>query len=144
MEVVPFSRTVRPPEMAATLHRLWNRLDTLSAAGLSGRFHSSSNSSDYRQIPRRAVFAATSLGLLGHSGLLMLSVLCVTLAQRLWFPPDPNVPKPAGILNRCPWPFIFFHDIRQGFKDPPTWMVVTYLVLWRLVKVVQSSRAAVV
>jgi hypothetical protein len=35
----------------------------------------------------------------------------------------------AGILNRCPWPFIFFHDIPQGLKDSPTWMVVTFVAL---------------
>jgi hypothetical protein len=38
----------------------------------------------------------------------------------------------TGILNRCPWPFIFFHDVKQGLQDSPTWMVVTYIVLKRI------------
>jgi len=39
-----------------------------------------------------------------------------------------------GMMDRCPWPFIISHDPVQFMKDPPTWIVLTWLALWRMVK----------
>jgi len=45
-----------------------------------------------------------------------------------------------GILNRCPWPFIFFHDIKQAMKDTPTWIVITWAFLKLASKKVVASQ----
>jgi len=39
-----------------------------------------------------------------------------------------------GMMDRCPWPFIISHDPVQFMKDPPTWIVLTWFALWRMVK----------
>ena len=83
--------------------------------------------------------AASTLGFWGHSGLFLLSVVVVQAVYAYFFARDNSEPKQAGILNRCPWPFIFFHDVKQGFKDSPTWIVLTWLMLWRLTKIVVKS-----
>ena len=78
---------------------------------------------------------ASILGFWGHTGLAIVSVAIVKTVYAYFFRPDNPEPKQAGILNRCPWPFIFFHDVKQGFKDSPTWIVLTWLALWRLSKI---------
>lgn len=80
--------------------------------------------------------AASTLGFWGHSGLAMVSIVVVKAVYAYFFAPNSSAPIQAGILNRCPWPFIFFHDVKQGFKDSPTWIVLTWLALWRLSKIV--------
>ena len=79
---------------------------------------------------------ASTLGFWGHSGLALVSIVVVKAVYAYFFAPDKTEPRQAGILNRCPWPFIFFHDVKQGFKDSPTWIVLTWLALWRLSKIV--------
>lgn len=32
--------------------------------------------------------------------------------------------------ERCPWPFVFFHDPKTGMKDWQTWCVVGLSVCW--------------
>jgi len=115
-------------------------LDTTSisetaAATIRSRFHTPQ--------PPKTVALLSSIGFLGHSGLALLSVFLVKAVYAVFFQKDAAVrdQQPAGILNRCPWPFIFFHDIKQGLKDSPTWMVVTWVALWRLTKVVIKPTA---
>ena len=33
-------------------------------------------------------------------------------------------------VERCPWPFIFFHDPKTGFQDWQTWMVIGLVLCW--------------
>jgi len=85
--------------------------------------------------------SSITIGFWGHAGLAVASFWIVKLVYAVWINPktsndDEQQQQPAGIMNRCPWPFIFFHDIRQGFRDSPTWMVLTWVALWRLVKAV--------
>ena len=54
--------------------------------------------------------------------------------------PAPAPVKTGGILDRCPWPFIFFHDFKQGLRDKPTWITFTYIILWRCFKYIQKSK----
>ena len=91
--------------------------------------------------PPKTVALLSSIGFLGHSGLALLSIFLVKAVYALFFRKDAaeQDQQPAGILNRCPWPFIFFHDIKQGLKDSPTWMVVTWVALWRLTKVIKPT-----
>lgn len=81
-----------------------------------------------------------AIGFFGHSGLLLLSILLVRFVYKIFFP-APEGEQPAGILNRCPWPFVIFHDPKQFFKDSPTWMCVTWVVLWRMTKLVTARKA---
>jgi hypothetical protein len=76
---------------------------------------------------------STKIGFLGHFVLFLVSTMLVKMIYRAFILKETaDTPKPAGIMNRCPWPFIFFHDIQQGFKDSPTWVVMLYMVLWRV------------
>jgi hypothetical protein len=90
----------------------------------------------------------TSIGFLGHSGLIFISIV---LVRRVYgairshqisstSSKDIPPPPPAGILDRCPWPFVVFHDVRQFFRDSPTWVTLLYVVLWRAIKMAQKSR----
>lgn len=76
-------------------------------------------------------------------GLFILSVVLVQSFRQAFFPADPDKPGQPGIMNRCPWPFIFFHDIKTGMKDSPTWVVITWFVLWKVWKF-SKTRVAVV
>ena len=109
---------------------IFSRLDTLRAAGFSKPNNKMSTSTAVQ----------TSIGFLGHFGLFVLSTVMVSLGKRLFVPPS-DEPQQAGILNRCPWPFIFFHDPKQGLKDAPTWVVVLYLILVRATKFVVKTKA---
>lgn len=79
-----------------------------------------------------------SIGFVGHSGLILASTVLVMLAraflQTVQQSQGQGSEVEGGMMDRCPWPFIFTHDPIQGLKDPPTWIVVTWLVLWRIVK----------
>ena len=124
-----------------SIHALLKRSNTLeSSAGIRGVIGSESKKGD---IPTRALTsvmatAPTKLGFWGHFGLSLTSIVLVKLVYRIFILKQNNETEevsneqPAGILNRCPWPFIFFHDYKQGFKDSPTWMVVTWIILWKL------------
>ena len=89
--------------------------------------------------------SSSSIGFFGHSGLLLASIVLVrslyavipatrTLKQQ-------QQQEQAGILDRCPWPFIVFHDIKQFFKDSPTWIVLCWIVLWRIIKILIVGRS---
>lgn len=86
-------------------------------------------------IPR----AAAAIGFWGHGGLFLASILLVKTVYATWFNKLENADQmaPAGILSRCPWPFVIFHDPKQFLKDSPTWVVFTWLVLWRLVRMLR-------
>jgi hypothetical protein len=74
---------------------------------------------------------------LGHTGLILASTLLVKSIYQLFIVKKAETdkePQAAGIMNRCPWPFIFFHAPIQGFKDSSTWVVVTWIALWRIAK----------
>uniref|UniRef100_A0A7S4M8H8 Uncharacterized protein n=2 Tax=Odontella aurita TaxID=265563 RepID=A0A7S4M8H8_9STRA len=118
---------------------LWKRMDTLHSAGLRPYTCTTSSQCTEKRAQKKA-YGAFSVGFFGHSGLLLLSIILVNVIKGLLFPPtDADEPKPAGMMNRCPWPFIFFHDLQQGFKDSPTWVVVVWVALWRCLKCYRSS-----
>lgn len=76
------------------------------------------------------------IGIFGHACLFILATMIVNISKNIFFfSKDQTTSSEAvGILDRCPWPFIFFHDPRQGFKDKPTWIMFTYIALWRCFK----------
>ena len=93
-----------------------------------------------------ALRATGTIGFLGHSGLLLASTVLVKLAYALFLTKEtPNhqqeQQQPTGMLNRCPWPFIVFHDPKQFLKDSPTWVIVLWASLWRLTKMIATRRA---
>ena len=118
--------------------RMVSRLDTLDAAGLV-------NNNAKR---KRCVVLQSNIGLMGHSGLLLASTVLVMVAKAFWKTiqqsrNEDNGPEevtPVGSMDRCPWPFIFSHDPVQGMKDPPTWILVTWLVLWRVIKASSTGK----
>ena len=112
---------------------LSSRLDTVNAAGLS---------KNKKAGRKRQTILQSSMGLAGHSGLLLASTILVLLAKAFWktvqqsrnIQNDPEEAISSGPMDRCPWPFIFSHDPVQGIKDPPTWILITWYALWRIVK----------
>ena len=78
------------------------------------------------------------IGLVRHIGMLSVAALVVKGLKRILFAND-DQPK-VGIMERCPWPFIFFHDPKQGFKDPSTWTTLLYIAIWRFVKAYQAFK----
>ena len=85
------------------------------------------------------ILVSSTLGIVGkNTGLMVLSILLVKGVYAIFFPRDKSVEQPAGILNRCPWPFVIFHDPKQFLKDSPTWMVVTWILLGRILKASRS------
>lgn len=124
-----------------------NTQETTAATTSTNEIRSSSDFSQQQTSNKRVDLA--SIGFWGHSGLALLSFVLVKAvyaairASRESNDGDDQQQQqqPAGILNRCPWPFIFFHDIKQGFKDSPTWMVVTWVALWRIIKAVRPTVA---
>lgn len=111
---------------------LVSRLDTLNAARLSN-----TNASQ-----RDHGILLSGIGLVGHSGLLLASTILVMLAKAFWktvqqsrdVHSGPDEAISSGPMDRCPWPFIFSHDPMQGIKDPPTWILITWYTLWRILK----------
>jgi hypothetical protein len=88
----------------------------------------------------------TKIGFWGHFGLFLISTMLVKTIYRAFIlkATGDDTAKPAGIMNRCPWPFIFFHDIKQGFKDSPTWVVMMYMVLWRVLVAAKATGGAMI
>ena len=134
-------------------YALWKRLDTLKAAGLTQSVVGSNRngrSSAHTKV-RPLLSSATALGFVGHAGLLLVSTLIINIIKAIFFTKPPTEeeellastgdapPKQSGMMDRCPWPFIFFHDPKQGLKDPPTWVMVCWYCLYRIWK----HRAAV-
>ena len=129
-------------------YALWNRLDTLEAAGLTQSIVGPNrrNGTTRRNAPRHLLSSVTTLGLAGHTGLLLVSTLIVNIIKAVFFTKPPteeeellastgDAPtKQSGMMDRCPWPFIFFHDPKQGMKDSPTWVMVCWYCLYRLWK----------
>ena len=129
-------------------YALWKRLDTLEAAGLTqsdvGSKRNGVSSANTKVIP--LLSSATTLGFVGHTGLLLVSTLIINIIKALFFTKPPteeeellassgDAPqKQSGIMDRCPWPFIFFHDPKQGMKDLPTWVMVCWYCLYRIWK----------
>ena len=81
-----------------------------------------------------------AIGFFGRSGLFLLSVILVKLVYSVFFPSEQA--QSGGMMDRCPWPFIVFHDPKQFFKDSPTWMIVTYVILLRITKIVGTKGVA--
>lgn len=48
----------------------------------------------------------------------------------------PTPHKKAG--DRCPWPFIFFHDPATGMRDYQTWIVIGLILCWCWSKIQQK------
>lgn len=130
--------------------RVSSRLDALAAAGLVTPKSTGTRSALFLQ-------STTSIGLglhvRRHSGLLLASTLLVFVAKAFWKTvqqargiediesgDEPEVIKGVMSMDRCPWPFIFSHDIAQGFKDPQTWILFTWIVLWRITKVASNGK----
>eukprot|EP00961_Rhodomonas_salina_P143286 1928211-Rhodomonas_salina.1 len=117
----PLSRTKPFPQVGSQIESR-----TVSRSTLARR-----RNVELHAAPAAAAAAAaatgTKLGFFGHTGLLTLSIILVTLFRRLLAGrPLFAAPKPpeGGIMGRCPWPFIFFHDFKQGLRDFPTWVTV--------------------
>ena len=42
----------------------------------------------------------------------------------------PDVEKETNKGERCPWPFIFFHDPKTGMRDWQSWAVLGLVLCW--------------
>lgn len=114
--------------------RVASRFNTLEAAGIQNR-----QGLPFFQEGRTVLYS--KLGFLGHSGLLLASTVIVFLAKVLWKTiqqsrgvAEAGDDTTEGVMDRCPWPFIFTHDPIQGIKDPPTWILIVWLALWKISK----------
>mmetsp|Transcript_19593 Transcript_19593/g.46331 ORF Transcript_19593/g.46331 Transcript_19593/m.46331 type:complete len:209 (-) Transcript_19593:180-806(-) len=137
-----------PVPTAGRGHALWKRLDTLGSSGLAGHDGSikESNRVERSHTLRPLLSSAISPGIASHTGLLLVSTLIVNIVKAVFFTKPPTEeeellassgdepPKHGGMMDRCPWPFIFFHDPKQGMKDSPTWVVVCWYCLYRVWK----------
>lgn len=117
---------------SGSMRSVFQKMDTRGAAGLDLFCE--------RRHPRRSetMMSAAVLGISGHCGLLIVSIILANIIKSLPFSKagsDAPVPQQAGLMDRCPWPFIFFHDPKQGLKDSPTLVVVLWAVLWKIWKV---------
>lgn len=113
--------------------RVTSRFNTLEAAGIQNR--------QTLSIFKEGRILYSKLGFVGHSKLLLASMLIVFLAKVFWKTiqqsrgvAEAGDDTTAGVMDRCPWPFIFTHDPIQGLKDPPTWILITWLALWKISK----------
>lgn len=79
------------------------------------------------------------IGLVRHVGILSLASLVTRGLKRKFLSNNDEQPQ-VGVMDRCPWPFIFFHDPKQGFKDPPTWTALLYITIWRCIKAYQAFK----
>jgi hypothetical protein len=135
------TRSLISPEMSQSLgdidnakQNLWKQVDTLSAAG---RDHPHKRS---RNLLKSTSFLVPPIGSLGHAALFLLATSIVRIGKKASSSPGGEVPA-GGMLDRCPWPFIFFHDPKQGLKDSSTWVAFLYLVLWRCLKLYQAAKS---
>eukprot|EP00977_Amphora_coffeiformis_P007381 scaffold1598_cov192-Amphora_coffeaeformis.AAC.1 len=86
------------------------------------------------------ILVSSTLAIVGQNTCLMLlSILLVKGVYAVFFPKDKSEEQPVGIMNRCPWPFVISHDPKQFLKDSPTWMIVTWIALRRILKAVKSG-----
>lgn len=140
-------RDLDPNSAAGRGCALWKRLGTLESSGLTGYPSiKESNRMTRSHTSRPLLSSATSLGIASHAGLLLGSTLFVNIVKAIFFTKPPTeeeellassgdeLPKQSGMMDRCPWPFIFFHDPKQGMKDSPTWVVVCWYILYRVWK----------
>ena len=93
---------------------------------------------EYRQPTALAASSVPPIGLVGHVGIMSIATLVVKRLYRSFFlkEDEPSV----GVMERCPWPFVFFHDPKQGLKDTPTWITLLYIIIWRCVKAYQAFK----
>eukprot|EP00980_Cylindrotheca_fusiformis_P013679 scaffold3515_cov126-Cylindrotheca_fusiformis.AAC.28 len=87
-----------------------------------GRRNTLRNDSTYKTVLSPAYAVALPKAALIHVTLAAMAVTIVRIGRRLLFSPKEDQVQAGGVLDRCPWPFIFFHDPKQGLKDPPTWV----------------------
>jgi hypothetical protein len=94
----------------------------------------------------RSILLQANLGVFGHTGLLLASTVLVLVMQQLFRTiqqfrkgQELQATRSGGMMDRCPWPFIFTHDPIQGFKDPPTWIILIWIALWRIIKATSSK-----
>mmetsp|Transcript_6997 Transcript_6997/g.8717 ORF Transcript_6997/g.8717 Transcript_6997/m.8717 type:complete len:232 (-) Transcript_6997:199-894(-) len=85
-----------------------------------------------------------SVALINKGSLLLLSMILVNTFRRVFFPAPSDAVESAGIMDRCPWPFIFFHDVKTGLKDSPTWIMIVWFVLCRVWKVLGKTATGAV
>jgi hypothetical protein len=140
---------VIPQQQQATQSITKSRSQPLVQETNTSLFGSAAPPSRHRQLERTgsnkpvlSMVANPSLavGFFGHSGLFLISVLLVRFVYKIFFPAPEGEQQPAGMLNRCPWPFVIFHDPKQFFKDSPTWMCVSWVILWRMTKLVAARK----
>lgn len=129
-DTTPLWKTVR--QNAA---RIRVKFNTLESAGISLQQQNQSSSyPNTKTLPP----LHSKIGFMGHSKLLLASTLFVVLAKVFWKTLQQSrgieLQEEEGMMDRCPWPFIFTHDPIQGLKDSPTWIMVTWLAMWRLLK----------
>ena len=46
---------------------------------------------------------------------------------------DDNDNREIEMINkseRCPWPFVFFHDPKTGIRDWQSWVVIGLILCW--------------
>lgn len=91
---------------------------------------------------RNVSLQAASIGFWGNTGLFLVSTMLVKLVYAIGSNSTrAGEQQSAGILNRCPWPFVVFHDPRQFLKDSPTWVMVLWAALWRISRAVVAKQA---
>jgi hypothetical protein len=134
------TRSLISPEMSQSLgdidnakRNLWKPVDTLSIARRE-RPHKRS-----RNLLKSTSFLVPPIGSLGHAALFLLATSIVRIGKKALSSSGDEVPA-GGMLDRCPWPFIFFHDPKQGLKDSSTWVTLLYLVLWRCLMLYQAAK----
>lgn len=69
---------------------------------------------------------------LKHVGWLVTSTLFVNAIRTTFLIPEGTPPQPLIRGDRCPWPFIFFHDLKTAVRDYQTWIVALYVLMLRL------------
>ena len=127
-DALPVQRTT------STVARFWDRFVDTTADVTTER----NETDEGAQSTRIPIFS--TLGVVGiNTSLMLLSILLVKGVYTIFYPRDKSDEEPAGMLNRCPWPFIIFHDSKQFLKDSPTWMIVTWIALRSMLKVVKST-----
>ena len=84
-------------------------------------------------------YSAFLFGIPKNIGLFVLSTMVVIKIRSRF-----NAPiQPLFSGDRCPWPFIFFHDVKIGFQDYQTWIIVLWIALRRICKYLFATVAIV-
>ena len=141
-EIRPSTRVMKAKKHVSAL--FWRRTNTLQAAGLVPQHQGlTANQFNNDSMIVKYASATPAIGFFGHSGIFLLSTILVKTAMKyVKTKTDDDNSPPKGIMDRCPWPFIFFHDPRQALKDSPTWVVVLWIILWRGWKYILSAKQA--